>query len=219
MAWLFFKSVLIGLSIAAPVGPIGLLCIQRTLVSGFRSGFISGLGAATADAVYGVIGALSLTAAITTFTEIRTPVTLLGSLFLCWLGVRIWRQPIGRMADKGGNQAGRWMDFISVFALTLSNPVTIFSFMAIFAALAGHPVSGSASVTEVAVISEIETVTMAMVMVMGVFIGSLLWWLLLCAGIFSVRQRLNLCIMQWISRSAALFLIGFSLWQVLPLLR
>lgn len=203
---LFFKSAFVGFSIAAPVGPVGLLCIQRTLTSGFGSGLISGLGAASADAVYGAIGAFGLTAAMLFFAEIRLPLTLAGAVFLLWLGYRLLvSETVTRAAETGDVRRGRTRDFLSVFALTLSSPVTIFSFIAVFAAISGHqPESLSADE--------------AGVMIVGVFAGSALWWLLLSSGVHLVRHRLKPSIYTGISRIAGIALIGFALWQLMSLL-
>ncbi|HCN69354.1 MAG TPA: lysine transporter LysE, partial [Candidatus Accumulibacter sp.] len=90
---LFLKAALIGLSIAAPVGPIGLLCIQRTLTHGARVGFVSGLGAAAADGVYGAVGAFGLAAVTQFFVTLALPLAICGAIFLAWMGVRLWRTP------------------------------------------------------------------------------------------------------------------------------
>lgn len=196
---LFFKSVLIGLSIAAPVGPIGLLCIQRTLGQGARIGFISGLGAAMADACYGALGAFGISAITQIFVTLVTPLAFFGALFLAWMGVKILRASAPEHAASAGEPTRALPAFTSVFCLTLSNPLTILSFVAIFATLSsGETMSGADG----------------MVVVLGVFFGSALWWLTLSLGVSCVRHRLGVDAMRWIDRSAGVFLLGFAAWQL-----
>jgi threonine/homoserine/homoserine lactone efflux protein len=204
---LFLKAALIGLSIAAPVGPIGLLCIQRTLTHGMRIGFISGLGAAVADAIYGAIGAFGLAALTQTFVALTTPLTVLGAGFLAWLGLRTWRATPTAQAATAGNETERASPgkaFASVLALTLMNPATILSFIAVFAAIGGSAAPDSRA---------------AGIMVLGVFVGSALWWLTLSMGIATVRHKISPRLMQQINRGAGLFLIVFAAWQLGGLLR
>lgn len=134
---LFAQAMLIGLSIAAPVGQIGVLAIQRTLQHGPAAGIATGLGAAVADAAYGAIGAFGVTAVIDALTGARVPLMLGGAVFLTVLAVRTWR----RAPSAGGRAAGRpaaslLQDFASTVLLTLANPSTIVSFVAVFGLLA-----------------------------------------------------------------------------------
>jgi hypothetical protein len=140
---IFLRGLIIGLSIAAPVGPIGVLCIRRTLSDGRAIGFASGLGAATADAVYGAVAAFGLSLVTNALVEQRVWLQAGGGVFLCYLGVRTWmavpRAASGASAD-GRGLAAAWA---STFALTLTNPTTIISFAAIFAGLGlGRSVGG-----------------------------------------------------------------------------
>lgn len=200
---LFGKAAMVGLSIAAPVGPIGLLCMQRTLLQGPRAGFVCGLGAATADAIYGAIGAFGLTAITHLFTSLSTPLTLFGGLFLAWLGFQLLRtKPVAGSSD-GSTKSSALNAYLSTLALTLTNPMTILSFLAIFAALSDTDVLAPRS---------------ASLMVLGVFFGSALWWLLLAASVSLVRHRIGSSTMLWISRSAGVFLLGFAGWQLQSIL-
>ena len=213
--FLFLKAALVGLSIAAPVGPISLLCIQRTLISGPRLGFISGLGAASADAVYGAIGAFGLTAVTQLFIEATTPLTLFGASFLAWLGFKmILSQPagdeLGSIIASDGADSIKGGDgikaFASMFALTLSSPVTILSFVAVFSAI-----NGSAELTE-------QDHSSAFVMVLGVFIGSACWWLMLAAGVSCIRHKLGPQTLLWVSRIAGGVLLSVALYQLASLI-
>lgn len=199
---LFLKAALIGLSIAAPVGPVGLLCIQRTLAHGARIGFFSGLGAAAADATYGALGAFGISAVTQFFVTLTAPLAVGGAMFIAWMGLQLLRSRPAEaaLAAPVALHAGR--AFVSVFALTLTNPMTILSFVAVFAAIGGNTATSSAG---------------AALMVLGVFSGSALWWLALAAGVARLRHKLGARLMQSINRLAGLFLLGFALWQVIAL--
>ena len=154
------KGMIIGISIAAPVGPIGLLCVRRTLTRGRAAGIISGLGAATADAIYGCIAGFGLTFVSSILISQRNNLRLIGGAFLCYLGIRTFLSKPARQAVmvKGSSLFG---DYISTFFLTLTNPMTILSFTAIFAGLGLVGAGGSYA--------------SASVLVLGVFIGSSSW--------------------------------------------
>ncbi|AMP01347.1 lysE type translocator family protein [Collimonas arenae] len=201
---LFLKALLIGLSIAAPVGPVGLLCIQRTLMHGPRIGFVSGLGAASADAVYGAVGAFGLAAVTHFFVALATPLALCGAFFLSWMGIRmLFARPAGEAAVAVDTMRPH-RAFASVFALTLTNPMTILSFVAVFASISGNAAVGGGD---------------AGIMVLGIGCGSALWWLTLALGISVVRHKIDQGTMRRINQLAGLFLIGFALWQLFGLWR
>ncbi|MEO6920020.1 MAG: LysE family transporter [Collimonas sp.] len=196
---LFLKAALIGLSIAAPVGPVGLLCIQRTIAYGPRIGFASGLGAALADATYGAIGAFGLTAVTRYFVTLATPLAIFGTVFLGWMGLKLLlaKPASGTGSATSGVSVGK--AFISVFALTLTNPMTTLSFIAVFAAI-----SGSAATAPSA----------AGIMVLGVFAGSACWWLLLACGVAMIRNRMGPRLMSAINRIGGCILLLFAGWQL-----
>lgn len=192
---LFPRGLLIGLAIAAPVGPIGVLCIRRTLAEGRAVGFVSGLGAATADAAYGAVAALGLTGLSAALVGAQDAVRLLGGLFLLWLGVRTWRAaPAHRAAEATG--IGLFGAWASTFALTLTNPSTILSFVAVFAGLGLAAGNGPAE---------------ALLLVLGVFLGSALWWLLLSGAVSLARGALTPARLVWVNRASAAILVGFGL--------
>jgi len=175
---LFARGAAIGFSIAAPVGPIGVLCIRRTLADGRAAGFVSGLGAAAADAVYGGIAGFGLTAISSLLLTRQGVLRLIGGAFLCYLGARTF---FSRPAPGGTSLSGAGLTrgFGSTFLLTLTNPTTILSFAAVFAGLgAVGPTRGLGS---------------AVTLVSGVFLGSALWWLTLSLGVGVLRARLTPC--------------------------
>lgn len=195
----FLQAILVGLAIAAPVGPIGLLVIQRTLNHGTAVGLATGMGAAVADAVYGAIGAFGVTALIVLLEAARVPLALGGSAFLLWLAWRTWRAVPAAPASAvsaGSSGARIWSSFGSTVLLTLANPATIVSFIAVFGALAsrGVPVS-------------------PWLMVAGVLAGSALWWLVLSALVGRLRSRFDARARRWVNRLSALMLAGFAVWQ------
>lgn len=198
---LLAKSALIGLSIAAPVGPIALLIVQRTLAEGLKVGFACGLGTAVADALYGLLAAFGLVAASPLLEDVTRWVGLAGALFLLWLGLRIVvSRPATRAAKaERGGRLRLPAAFLTTFLLTLSNPLTIVSFLAVFASL-GVAASGGADA--------------AATVVLGVFLGSLAyqWSLPLLAAL--ARRRLGEGLLLAINRVSGVVLLGFAAWLI-----
>lgn len=190
----FLRGLLVGFSIAAPAGPIGVLCIRRTLADGRAAGFVSGLGAATADAIYGALAGFGLTV-VSTAPGGGPWLRLLGGLFLGYLGIRTFRATPATGAPRGSGRS-RFGSYASTFIPTLTNPMTILSFAAIFAGLGITAEGRYAGVAR---------------LVAGVFCGSVLWWLILSsvAGVF--RQRLSLSGLRWVNRLAGAIIAGFGI--------
>lgn len=199
---LLIRGIIIGFSIAAPVGPIGVLCIRRTLADGRLAGLATGLGAATADAVYGGLAALGLTALTDALVGVQTWVRLIGGIFLLYLGARsFFAQPGERAANARG--AGLLGAYASTFVLTLTNPMTILSFVAVFAALGlgtAHPEPAAAAS-----------------LVLGVFLGSALWWLTLSGGFGLLRSRTRAGTLRWVNRISGAIIAAFGLSAILSL--
>lgn len=229
-AALVVRGIVIGFSIAAPVGPIGVLCIRRTLADGRASGLLTGLGAATADAVYGAIAALGLTALTDALVGGQMWIRLIGGAFLLYLGVRTFlakpskpatdvmregersegaggRSGGGVPERHGGGGSGRMRlagAFASTFVLTLTNPMTILSFVAVFAALGlgtTHPDPLPAAS-----------------LVLGVFVGSALWWLTLSGAVSLFRSRFDERGLAWVNRISGAVIAAFGLAAVGSLL-
>ena len=199
---LLLRGLAIGFSIAAPVGPIGVLCIRRTLAEGRASGLASGLGAATADALYGCIAGFGLTFLSALLLEQADGLRLAGGGFLCYLGFRTLR---ARPAADGApaRRGGLIGSFASTLLLTLTNPLTILSFAAIFAGLGLGAGEGYASATT---------------LVVGVFTGSALWWLTLVGAIARLRARVGLRALTWINRGSGVVVLAFGIAALVPLL-
>jgi threonine/homoserine/homoserine lactone efflux protein len=195
----FIIGLAIGFSIAAPVGPIGVLCIRRTLNYGHISGLVSGLGAATADAIYGCIAGFGLTFISSFLVSQQIWLRLIGGTFLCYLGMRtFFAKPSENSALV--KKSGTFGAYVSTFFLTLTNPMTIISFAAIFAGL------GLASAT--------KDYLSASVLVFGVFIGSSLWWLVLVFGVGILKEKLNSYVLQWVNRISGAIIAGFGFFAI-----
>lgn len=192
---LFLRGVGIGFSIAAPVGPIGVLCIRRSLIDGPTVGLATGLGAAVADAMYGCIAAFGLTALSRLLVDRKRWLALLGGGFLVWLGLQtlISRPPSGPVE---GGSASLLTAFGTTVALTATNPMTVLSFVAIFA---GFGVAQSTDTRS------------AMRLVTGVFVGSALWWLLLSTAAGFLRKSFNPDWLIVIHRLSGVILLAFGL--------
>lgn len=196
----FLRGLAIGFAIAAPVGAIGMLCIRRTLADGRLAGFVSGLGAATADALYGAVAALGLTAVSTAIVERQALVRLIGGCFLCYLGVRTALAP-PTTETRAGAARGLAAAYASTFALTLTNPTTILSFAAVFAGMGLGTLARDRR--------------SAVLLVVGVFVGSALWWLLLSGGVGLARRALTAERLRWVNRLSGALLAGFGLLALL----
>ena len=194
----FLKGLVIGFSIAAPVGPIGVLCIRRSLADGRWVGLATGLGAATADAAYGCIAAFGLTAISGFLVGQKFWLGLIGGVFLCYLGVRtIVSAPAEQATPAQGE--GLFSAYLSTLFLTLTNPMTILSFLAVFAGF-GFGTSSNYFA--------------AAVLVAGVFLGSALWWLVLSGGVGLLRSRVTSKWMRAVNRFSGALIFCFGLYAI-----
>ena len=191
--FIFLRGFLIGISIAAPVGPIGVLCIRRTLAEGKLKGFLSGMGAASADMVYGAMAAFGLTVITDLLVEYKFWLQVIGGCFLLYLGIKTFLE---KPADQAAQvkQSGYFGAYLSTFFLTITNPMTILSFAAIFAGT-----------------MFIGTTNSPIVLVAGVFTGSACWWLALSFGVGSMRDRLTTSHMTWINRISGTIIVLFGI--------
>ena len=193
----------VGFSIAAPVGPIGALTIRRTLAQGRLMGFFTGLGAATADGLYGALAAFGLTAVTDLLLGHASWLRLGGGLFLLYLGVHTLRAPVAPL-DQTPRPSGLLAAYASTFVLTAANPTTILSFIGIFAGLGLRSAApGYAG---------------ASLLVLGVFLGSALWWLLLSGFVGRLRGRLHPAALRWVNRLSGAVIAAFGLWALSGLL-
>ena len=193
---MLLPGLALGVAVAAPVGPMALLCLQRTLARGLGAGLATGLGIALADAAYGAVAATGLAAAATIAAAAGVWLRLAGGVVLLWLGWRAWHRPL--VTDPDNAPAGRLAgDTVSALLLTLANPTTILSFAAAFAGLG-------------LLIGERGSLAGAAWLVAGVFAGSVGWWLALSGAVTLTRRRLGLAAMRAINRAAAVALAGLG---------
>ncbi len=196
----FITGITFGLAIAIPVGPIGMLCLRRSLNEGRLAGFVSGLGAATADALYGTVAALGLSAVTEFLVAHHRALQLCGGLFLLYLGIAALRAKNAAKAATTAPVRNLWGDYASTFVLTAANPMTILTFLGFFASLgitvaAGPWAAGS--------------------LVAGVFLGSTLWWLVLSLTAGWLRGRLEHGGHRLLNLGSGLILTAFGAWQLL----
>jgi len=189
----FPRGFLIGFSIAAVLGPIGVLCVRRTLERGFLNGFFSGLGAASADATYAAIAAFGISAIASLLVDQRLWLRIVGGAFLMYLGVRTLRRAPAQHAAGLSTATSLVAAYGSTLLLTLSNPMTILSFVGIFAGLGVGALQGDAALV-----------------VAGVFSGSAVWWLLLAAIVSRLRERLTPRTFRVVNMASGLLIAAFG---------
>jgi threonine/homoserine/homoserine lactone efflux protein len=189
---LLAKGVIVGIVIALPVGPVGVLCVRRCLFEGARFGLAAGFGAATADAGFATIAGFGLTYLRDWLLHYQDWFGLVGGVFLLIFGLKalVMKRP-GEPEPLGGERlAGA---FASTFVLTIVNPITLLSLAVIFAKVGAEAVSGFGDVS---------------ILVAGVFLGSMLWWLSLSFGIASVRHMAGEIVMLWLNRVSGAILLS-----------
>lgn len=197
------KGIMIGFAMAVPIGPIGIMCIRKTLTEGRLRGLIIGLGAATADMLYGCVAAFGLTIISNTLVSQKIWIRLVGGALLLFLGVRTFRT---RPADPKipiKSSSGILRSYLTTVFLTLTNPMTIFVFIAIFAAVGLGTGLSYFSATA---------------LVVGVFIGSCLWFLLLSSGVTLFRKKLDLVGLRWVNKIAGILIIISGVYAIASLL-
>lgn len=201
MLGLFIKGLIIGLAIAAPVGPIGLLCIHRSLTNGFKMGLMTGLGAALADGVYGCVAGFGLTAVSSLLISHQLWIRAIGGLFLVYFGIKLFFIKSNDQTQNKNSEKSSLHACATTFFLTLTNPMTILSFVAIFAGLGIgtlHPNFNHAAM-----------------MVLGVVLGSTLWWVILSGGVtFFLHKRINTSSLKMINRLSGTIILLFGIFAL-----
>jgi threonine/homoserine/homoserine lactone efflux protein len=201
---LFLKSLIIGVTIAAPVGPVGILCIQRTLTYGRRTGFVSGLGAATADALYGLVAVMGLTIVSDFLLDHQFWIQLWGGVFLFLLGWKTFTSQPAPFMNGESQATSSLKGFFSVFFLTLTNPMTVLAFIAIFGVFRVTGSDGS--------------VVSALLVVLGVFCGSALWWGAVAFVGGWLSSRIESDSLTMINRVAGIIITIFSSYILIDLI-
>ena len=196
----FITSMGFGLAVAAPVGPMSILCMRRSLTHGWRPGLATGLGIAAGDGLYAAVAALGLTGISEFMLAYDRPLHLAAGLFLLYLGIKtFWKKQGDGAAAAGAVSASTIGAFWGSLLLTLTNPPTIIMFAAIFAALA--PKAGFDPASAVATVG-------------GVTLGSLVWWCLIVGGVTLFRHALGARVRLWIDRLAGSFLVFFGVAEI-----
>jgi threonine/homoserine/homoserine lactone efflux protein len=210
----------VGFCLAAPVGPIAVLCVQRTIAKRWTSGLVSGLGAAVADAFYGAVAAFGATIISEFLISERAWMQRIGGVILLFMGLRLFlAKPAretgsssseeeiessegpppspGKAGKKESNGRGMTGDFLSTFLLTLTNPMTFVAFAAVFTTMGIGAVRGRPILTAE--------------LVGGVFLGSMLWWAILVGGAHALRRHFDYHKLTTINRGTGIFVIGVGL--------
>jgi threonine/homoserine/homoserine lactone efflux protein len=195
----FLKGIVVGLVIAVPVGPVGVMCVRRSIFEGRLVGFVSGLGAATADAVFGIIAGFGITAVADLLLDYQGWLRAVGGCILLLVGVHSLRAKPQAQLDSPPDPESLSWDFVSTFVLTLANPITILAFLGIFAAIG---LSGAEA-----------TFVHAAILVLGVWGGSLIWWLALSFGLAGFARSFEPRHLAWVNRGSGsiLLLSGLAL--------
>jgi threonine/homoserine/homoserine lactone efflux protein len=192
------KGLIIGISVSAPVGPVGILCMQKTINKGFSSGFVAGAGAAAADIIYAVIAGFSLTFISDFLIDNQIYIRIIGGIFLSVLGLKIFMtNPVKQIRRHQAEGKKYFTDFFTSFAVTISNPITILAFGTIFA---GFKMIDTQS-------SMIHVTTL----VATVFTGALIWWGTLVSLVSVFKKRIRLRNLWWINKITGIMIILFAI--------
>lgn len=206
MDFLFiFKGIIIGILASIPLGPVGVVCIQRTLNRGRWAGFASGSGAAFADTIFAVIAVLGLSFIINFVEEHQIYFKAIGGLFLIFLGYRIfYTNPVTQIRRQRNNKNNLFEDFLSVFLLTLTNPLAVFLFLAVFASLG--------------ILADELNYYVAFYIVMGITLGAALYWFSLSSFVNAFRKKFRLKSLWWLNKISGMSIMLFGLAAILSLL-
>jgi threonine/homoserine/homoserine lactone efflux protein len=201
----FVKGIVVGIVIGVPVGPVGVLCLRRTIFAGRLAGLASGFGAASGDALFGAIAGFGLTAVSNLLLGYQDWLRFAGACFLFYIGgSALMRGPPARLGGRGASE-GLLRNFASTLGLTIANPVTVLALLGIFASLG--------------LAGEEATWGRASLLVFGVWAGSLSWWLVLSLGAGALRASFDARLLAWINRGSGgiLLLSGAGLLALLVL--
>jgi threonine/homoserine/homoserine lactone efflux protein len=200
---LFIQGIIVGLTLAVPVGPISLVCIHRTVANGRLHGIFSGLGVATSDSFYAAVAFLGLTAVSGLIIGNQTAFRLVAGIALVLVGVQVFRSVPATVCD-GADPESYLKDYLSLLAIAAANPLTIIFFITIL------PGFG--------VVAHGTTLIAAVPFVAGVFLGSVVWWIILCGSLGSVRSRLSTGNLQRINQVSGILITVFGAGMLVLLL-
>ncbi len=207
-AWfaVLLKGMGLGLAVAAPIGPINVLCIQRTLTVGFRSGLATALGCASADATYAAVAAFGLSVVSSVLLDNQDLLRLAGGLMLLWLGARaLLKGPARAAGNSSGGGGARLADALSSYALTIANPMTILTFVAILGGVGLKNLAQSA-------------LPSALALVLGVFLGTMSWMLMIATVATLAKRRAGDGFLIWANRAGGAIILTFAAWLLVGLM-
>jgi len=195
--WLIVKGFVLGLVVSVPLGPVGALCIQRTINKGYKSGLLAGLGAATADLIYALIAGFGVSVVIDWLIKVRKWIQACGSLIFLFMAYKVFYTNPAIQARRSRLRKDRPLeDFITTFLLTFSNPTPVFVFMAAFAGFIVHEK-----------VNYIDIV----LSIVGVFAGCLGWWIVLVSVVNMFRSRIRLRHLLWVNKITGIVVLIFAL--------
>lgn len=201
---LFIQGMIVGLTLAVPVGPISLVCIHRTVAGGRLHGIFSGLGVATSDSFYAAVAFLGLTAVSGMIIGHQTAFRLVAGIALVLVGIQVFRSVPSAVRESAKDPESYIRDYLSLLAIAAANPLTIIFFITIL------PGFG--------VVAHGTTLIAAVPFVAGVFLGSAVWWIILCSSLGSVRSRLSVDNLRWINRISGTLITCFGVGMLFLLL-
>jgi threonine/homoserine/homoserine lactone efflux protein len=194
---LILKGIIVGISVSAPLGPLGILCIQRTINKGFLSGFFSGLGAAIADILYASVAGFGISIIADFLKAEEYPIRIIGGILVIVFGVMIFRSnPVKQIRQQKTQKKGYISDLVSGFFITITNPLTIIVFGAVFAGLG---------------LNESSTFKLIIYTLFGIFSGALIWWLSLTIGVNIFRKKIRLRNLYWINKITGILVAVFGI--------
>ena len=200
---LFIQGMIVGFTIAVPVGPISLVCIHRTVAGGRLHGIISGLGVATSDSFYAAVAFLGMTAISGLIIANQMVFHLVAGVVLAAVGILVFRSVPAAIKDAG-NPESYARDYLALLAIAAANPLTIIFFITIL------PGFG--------VVAHGTTLIAAVPFVAGIFLGETVWWILLCGSLGSVRSRLSVDNLRWINQASGVLIAVFGAGMLILLL-
>jgi threonine/homoserine/homoserine lactone efflux protein len=198
---IFLKALIIGFSIAMPVGPIGMLCIRNTLSYGLRIGFATGLGAALADSCYGFMAGGGLAFLSSFLINNNSLIKIIGSAILLWLGINEIKNARTKIHEIKIKKSSFYKTIATTYLLTITSPMTILSFVGVFAVIGGNNLSG----------------TNIFFIITGIFCGSLLWWLTLAGIVAQIRHKISINAMAKIRISSGIILCAFAAYALISI--
>lgn len=203
---LLLKGILIGFLVSIPLGPIGILVIQRTVNKSRLAGLMSGMGAALSDTLYAVVAGFSLTFIIDFIRENELLFQAFGALVVLVLGIHIFfKNPVTDLRRNRLKGNTHFQDIISSFLVTISNPLTVFVFLAVF--------------TSSGVAINMEKPYHSFFVILGIFSGAFIWWFSLSGIVSLVKHKINLRILWWINKAAGIIIVLFVLITIIFVVR